>query len=157
MCCCVQASGQRSNGSLCISRHVWSGIVLVCTSGDGGAGVSAGSYSETTLHYSTSTPSIANHHSEGVPGLFGHQDSWCLGSCTAAGWLGKSSSPANPRGASASAQLSTHPPPTFFLHSLPHHAPVLHQLRAAGETAGWCCQGERRVRVCLCVCCVRWG
>lgn len=70
-----------------------------------------------------------------------HQDSWCWGSCTAAGWLGKSSSPANPGRASASAQLSTHPPPSLFLR-IPPHTPVVHQLRAAGETAGLCCQGE---------------
>lgn len=70
-CCCVQASGNRSNGSLCISRHVWSGIVLVCNSGEGGLAVSAGSYSETTLHYTTSTPFLVNQHSKEVPRLFG--------------------------------------------------------------------------------------
>lgn len=46
---------------------------------------------------------------------------------------------------------AVHPPTPTALPSYPPSSPVLRQLRPAGETAGWCCQGERWVRVCLCV------
>lgn len=59
------------------------------------------------LHSSTSTGFSTTRHSEEVSA----GDSWCLGSCTAAGWLGKGPSSADPGGAFASAQLSTQPPP----------------------------------------------
>lgn len=71
-------------------------------------------YSTTSMGFST------NRHSEEVSRPFGAiaGDSWCLGSCTAAGWLGKGLSSANPGGAFASAQLSSHPPRP----ALPHHS-----------------------------------
>lgn len=91
-------------------------------------GVGGGSHNViwtcTVRLYSTiSTGFSTNRHSEEMSRQFGAiaGDSWCLGSCTAAWWLGKGLSSANPGGAFASAQLSTHPPRPTPPH--PSHSP----------------------------------
>lgn len=91
-------------------------------------GVGGGSHNViwtcTVRLYSTiSTGFSTNRHSEEMSRQFGAiaGDSWCLGSCTAAWWLGKGLSSANPGGAFASAQLSTHPPHPTPPH--PSHSP----------------------------------
>lgn len=45
--------------------------------------------------------------------------------------------------------LSCRPPPNPPPHPSFTVSPLLRQLRPAGETAGRCCQEERRVRVCV--------
>lgn len=142
--CCVWATGYWSEGQ-CISRHVISGIDLVLSSSRGGGCWETISW---FIQWDSAPPPLVPQW--GSPWSFwcDHQDSWCLGSCTAVGWLGKSLSSANPGGAPASALLPTNPPPPLFLHYPPNPS-VLRQLRPAGETAGRCCWAERRAMVCL--------
>lgn len=116
---CVQGSGQRSKGEECISRRVLSGVMT----GVGGC-LQNVIWTSTVRRYSaTSTGFSANRHSEEMSRPFGAiaGDSWCLGSCTAAGWLGKGLSSPHQGGAFASAQLSTDPPRPAQPH--PSHSP----------------------------------
>lgn len=107
-------------GRSCICRRVLSGLVW---GNDRDWWVFAechlDMYSETIQQHSTGF--FTNRHSEEVSRPFGAMvgDSWCLGSCTAAGWLGKGLSSANPGGAFASAQLSPHPAPPHSASALP--------------------------------------
>lgn len=77
------------------------------------------------LYSTTSTGFSTNQHSEEVSRPFGAmaRDSWCLGSCTAAGWLGKGLSSANPGGVfciCSAVDPPTHPAP---LHLTPRVSP----------------------------------
>lgn len=101
----------------------------------------------------TSTGSSAKHHGEEVPGL-GQLVPGQLHGC---GVAGKGPVLSKPRRGfcicsavdlPAPTTLPLQPPPPSFSPS------ALRQLRPAGETAGRCCQGERRV--CLRACTFSW-
>lgn len=117
--------------------------------------MSAGPYSETTLHYLHSFFSQPPQRGSPWFVLYDRQDSWCLGSCTAAGWLGKSPSPANPGGPTASAQLSNPLTPT----SLPSQAPPSTPYFVSWEQQERQLAGVAREGGCVyvCVCIARSG
>lgn len=93
--------------------------------------------------YSTSTLSSANHQSGDIPGLFGVIIRTAGAGAAARLRGGWERAPPRQTQEGLLHLLScrpTHPQAFFFVS--PPHTPVVHQLRAAGETAGLCCQGE---------------